>query len=231
MRPKRIILLQHDVNTPSNHLIEVLALHRLVGIKLHIRSSHDLPSKKLVNSATGIVLLDAPRTERNPALIDTEIEFFKNLILSNTPILSLGTSTELTGLAFGSKISKKAFRLGWFPITTTPINQELFEIVPKKIFVCGGTSVYPPDKADILFESSEKGVSAFVHLNVMSLNFISCLNHTTYRRILKAAKHTAHRASSNVQTLEELEFHGRNLKNYLYQMKTISEYWIKIFTL
>lgn len=223
----RVILLQHDTFIPTDYLLDSLARNNLVGIKLAPRSATELPSRKLIDSVIGVILVDSPTPDLKLKLFAAEVELIRNLNRSKKAILSLGSSSILTGPTHGAIVRHDRFHRGWLPVTTTkPIIKNSY--IPDKVFVYGRNFVNPPKHAHILFRTNKKEISAYVSGNLTSLNFVSSLNSKAYRWFLEEAERAPLTVSATKQTFEELQYIGDNfLEIYMKTMNGFIEYWIK----
>ena len=223
----RIILLQHDTFIPTDYLLDSLARNNLVGIKLAPRRTTELPSRKLIESVAGVILVDSPTPELKSKLFAAEIELIRNLNRSKKAILSLGSSSILTGPTHGATTRQDRFYRAWLPVATTNHIAKT-PYMPDKVFVYGRNLVDPPKHAHILFRTNKKEISAYVSGNLTSLNFVPNLNSKAYNWFLKEAERAPLTVSSTKQTFEELQYIGDNfLGIYLKKMNDFFEYWIK----
>ena len=223
----RIILLHHDAFIPTDYLIDSLAKNNLTGIKLTPRSTRELPSRKLIESVVGMIFVDGPTSGLKSKLFAAEIDLIRNLNSSKKAILSLGSSSIMTGPTHGATVRHDRLHRCWLPVKTTKYATHNLS-VPGKVFVYGRNFVDPPKHARILFRTNKKEISAYVSGNLTSLNFVSSLSSKAYGWFLRDAKRTTLTVSSTKQTFEELQFIGdKFLQIYMKTMHDFVEYWIK----
>ena len=219
-----VIILQHKSSIPTDDLLSTFAKSGVTGIKLKPNNVNELPSVKLITKSSAMVLVDIP-ARNNPRLHEEEIKLVK-IFQNKKKILALGTGTITAGIAHGAKICSDHLRLGWMPVAPTNHVSGQLEKFSRKILVNSNIKLTPPEEAKILLTSG-KHVAAYKHNNLLSLDFITNIDLTSYDLIIQKAIRQKASPSPRVQTVEELRYYrDKHLKPYRAEISNLLEHWI-----
>ncbi len=219
-----VIILQHKPSIPTDDLLSTFAKSGVTGIKLRPNNVNELPSEKLITKSSAMVLVDIP-ARNNPRLHEEEIKLVK-IFQNKKKILALGTGTITAGIAHGAKICSDHLRLGWMPVAPTNHVSGQLEKFSGKILVNSNIKLTPPEEAKILLTSG-RHVAAYKHNNLLSLDFITNIDLTSYDLIIQKAIRQKASPSPRVQTVEELRYYrDKYLKPYRAEISNLLEHWI-----
>ena len=219
-----VIIIQHKPYIPTDDLLSTFARSKVTGIKLRPNNISELPSEILITKSSAMVLVDIP-TRNDLRLQEEEVKLIKK-IRDKKKILALGGGTIIAGIAHGAKTYSDHLRLGWMPaIPTNRVSGQL-EKFSRKILVNSNIKLTPPEEAKILLTSG-KHVAAYKHNNLLSLDFITNIDLTSYDLIIQKAIRQKASPSPRVQTVEELRYYrDKQLKPYRAEISHFLEHWL-----
>ena len=219
-----VIILQHASSIPTDDLLSTFARNKVTGIKLKPSNINELPSEQLITKSSAMVLVDIP-TGNNHRLHQEEIKLIKKF-RDKKKLLALGAGTITAGIAHGAKICTDNLRLGWMPAAPKNEVSGQLEKFYGKILVNSNINLSPPKKAKILLTCG-RHVAAYKHKNLLSLDFVTTVDLTSYNLLIRKAISKNPPPSPRVQTLEELVYYrDKHLKSYRAQISNLFEQWL-----